>query len=904
MRRTNGALHGFAACGAALGLWLTIFPAAESVYAQVDAGTILGHAQDQSGAVIPGANVKLTNEGTGFSVETVTSANGSFVFTPIKIGAYSVEVKKEGFKTVTREHVNVNVQQQVVVDVSLQLGPVAQNVQVTSTLPTLQTQDASVGQVVGSQQVNDLPLNGRNFTFLAQLVAGVTTANVDGRGLVESGSFSANGTRPAQNNYILDGIDNNSNQVDFLAGSNFVSLPPVDAIQEFKVQTANYSAEFGRGGGAIVNGTIKSGTNQVHGDLWEFLRNDSLDAANFFENSGGIMKGEFRQNQFGAAVGGPIVIPHVYNGKDKTFFFADYQGTRVRQGTPISSSVPTALERSSGFTNLSELITDQSGHQTDDLGRTTPLGTVFDPATTRPVTAGQVDPVTGLVATGTGYVREPFAGNLLPAGRLDANAIKLLDEYPMPNGPGLFNNFVNNPVAQNRIDQSDIRIDHNFSDKDQIFGRVSFQINPEFIPSPFGGVLDGGGFNAGYQQNPTLNIVLSETHSFSPTLVNEARFGVSRQGTSRVQPNSNTLGIPAQFGIQGIPQVPGNGGLPEISISGLSGIGASNFLPSLEPNQVTQFTENLTKVYEVHTFKGGFQFQHIKQQFFQPAWAKGHFSFDGIYTEVPNTSGGNTGLAQMLLIPAATEVTGGIDSVGGSDTVFASNIPNIDILRNYYGAYFEDDWKVTPQLTLNLGLRYEYFDPGLEAFNNFAEINAAPRAKRNTSCPRPNVTRAICCRRPSWRPSSKTTSRKSAPIIPVCLPARPLISGRDLASPTASRPGWFCAAAMACPTDSLSRFRFTRPKTIRSTLRRVSSIRTQAIPSSYRTDRLRRLVMVSTAFPSPRQKSRGRPLPCKATNITTLLRTRSPITSPSSTSSRPARPSRSDTSVTRAVARG
>ena len=279
-------------------------------------------------------------------------------------------------------------QQSVIVDFVLPPGQMTQTVMVTGEPPTLQTQDASVGQVIGQRSINDLPLNGRNFMFLAQLAAGVTQDQEDTRGLGASGSFSANGERPSQNNYLLDGIDNNSNLVDFLNGTAYAVRPPVDAIQEFKVQTNDYSAEFGRSAGAVLNASIRSGTNQFHGNAWEFLRNDKLDAANFFENAGGLQKGEYRQNQFGATIGGPI-------RKDKTFFFGDYEGTRIRQAIPLVNTVPTALERNSGYTNLSELLT-QGGTRTDVLGRTFALGQVFDPSTTRAVTCGVSDPVTGL----------------------------------------------------------------------------------------------------------------------------------------------------------------------------------------------------------------------------------------------------------------------------------------------------------------------------------------------------------------------------------------------------------------------------------------------------------------------------------------------------------------------------
>ena len=234
------------------------------------------------------------------------------------------------------------------VNIQLKPGAATETVEVTAAPPQLQTEDASVGQVVTEKSVNSLPLNGRNFTFLAQLGAGVQSPQADTRGNAASGAFSANGLRPAQNNYLLDGIDNNSNAVDFLNGTNFVVLPPVDAISEFKVQTANFSAELGRSAGAVLNATIKSGTNSIHGAAWEFFRNDVLDAADWFENNAGIQKGRLRLNQFGVAVGGPII-------KDKIFFFGDYEGLRRVQGTTFSGlAVPTvARAQLSGFTNLS-----------------------------------------------------------------------------------------------------------------------------------------------------------------------------------------------------------------------------------------------------------------------------------------------------------------------------------------------------------------------------------------------------------------------------------------------------------------------------------------------------------------------------------------------------------------------
>ena len=250
-----------------------------NVYGQVDQGAINGTITDTSGAVVPNAAVTLLNTDQGITLETKTNSSGGYAFSPVRAGHYTVTVTAQGFAKTTQKNLTVNVAQVLQVNVQVKLGATTETVEVNTAPPLLQTEEASVGQVISQQQVNNLPLNGRNFTFLAQLGAGMQTPQADTRGNAASGAFSANGLRPAQNNYLLDGIDNNSNAVDFLNGTNFVILPPVDAIQEFKVQTANFSAELGRSAGAVMNATIKSGTNSLHGAAWEFFRNDMLDAA-------------------------------------------------------------------------------------------------------------------------------------------------------------------------------------------------------------------------------------------------------------------------------------------------------------------------------------------------------------------------------------------------------------------------------------------------------------------------------------------------------------------------------------------------------------------------------------------------------------------------------------------------
>ncbi len=395
--------------------------------------------------------------------------------------------------------------------------------------------------------------------------------------------------------------------------------------------------------------------------------------------------------------------------RDKTFFFMDYQGTRIRQAITSVNTVPTALERASNYTNLSELLT-QGGTRTDVLNRTSALGQVFDPSTTRAVSDASGAPL--------GYVREPFDGNLLPTSRLDPNAIKLLNLYPSPNAPGLFNNYTSDRIQSNDVDQFDVRGDENFSDKDTLFVRVSYVRNPQLLPGPFTGIADGGGFNSGIQDSRSWNGVLSETHSFSPTLINEARIGVNRISSARLQPNAEVSGIPAEYGIGGVQQAPANGGLPTFNISGLTQLGSSGYLPSIETSTVGQFSDTLTKNIGRHNIKAGYEFQRLRFAVLQPPASRGSFSFSGNYTEVPNTTGGNTGLAQLVLSPT------GAGNIGGADFVEASNLANTDSRRNFNALYFQDDFKISSKLTLNLGLRWEYFGPLIERYG--AQSNFQP----------------------------------------------------------------------------------------------------------------------------------------------------------------------------------
>ena len=721
-------------CCLTLAVLCLLLVQSQSVFGQVDQGAISGTVQDTSGAVVASAHVILLNKDQGLTLEAETNSSGGYTFSPVRIGHYTITVTAKGFSTTTQENVIVSVAQNLLVNVQLKPGIATETVVVTEAPPQLQTADASVGQVVSEQSINSLPLNGRNFTFLAQLGAGTQTPQADTRGNAASGAFSANGLRPAQNNYLLDGIDNNSNAVDFLNGTNYIVLPPVDAIQEFTVQTGEFSAQLGRSAGAVLNATIKSGTNSFHGAAWEFLRNDKLDAADWFEANSGSKKGELRYNTFGATGGGPIL-------KNKIFFFGDYEGKRRVQGTSDLASVPTALERSSGYTNLTDLLGSCTGGpgtsnpcRTDALGRYIAPGTVLDPATTRQVEGGYVrDPFGYSSCTGNGLQQPTLAScpglNQIAAGRLDANAIKLMNLYPdaNTNGTNTSSNFQSSPNLYEHSNSFDVRVDFNPSEKDQIFARFSYVDDPQYIPGPFGGIADGGGFQQGIQTAKSSQSVAAWTHVFSPSTVNVGRVGFNHLHTTRFGPDGSTAGIPDQFGITGISQQTENGGLPSFAIAGLQTLGSNAFLPSDEISQTLQITDDFTKIYGKHSFKMGMEYQHVKFSTLQPAFSRGNFDYAGSFTDIPGLYDSGTtsptGRAQFLLNPI-TSTVGGVDYVGGSDSINASNISKTYDEKNYAALYLQDDWKVNPKLTLNLGIRWDYFGPIGES--NGGQANFVP----------------------------------------------------------------------------------------------------------------------------------------------------------------------------------
>jgi outer membrane receptor protein involved in Fe transport len=631
-----------------------------TLLAQIDQGTITGTVSDSSGSVVPNAQITLTENDTGLVLKSTTNKEGVYVFSPVKIGNYTVTASGPGFSTVSLPGIVLNVNQRLSADLKLQAGNVSQTVTVNAgAAQLLETQQSSTGQVVSSQVINDTPLNGRNYVFIAQLTAGVTQSNGSrGEG---KGDFNANGQRAEQNNFVLDGVDNNSNAVDFLNGASFVVKPPPDALAEFKVQTSNYDAQFGHSAGGVINASIKSGSNNLHGNLWEYWRNDSLDAVDYFAKT----KPKYRQNQFGGTIGGPIK-------KDHLFFFGDVEANRIIFGETDTYTVPTTLMRQGNFTEL-----------------------------LNPGLSGQSQPGSApLACNGQQNVFCPTQINSIAQG--------LLNLYPLPNANGgkTYNNYV---VNRNNLDntvQWDGRIDWNASQHDQAFFRMSYYNERGNYAPPLGPILDGGSYGS---DGPTINMgenyALSETHEFTQTLANEFRFGYNWGHFQFLQPGSEQ-DIAPTVGLGGIPFQEHNGGLPSTSITGISSFGSPGFYPAIEYENVFQILDNVTKVAGNHTLKGGVAFQHVRFSTTAPTNPHGSYTYSGFYTSSPGQSFTGSGVADFL---ADQQRNAGL-----------SNYFNIDNVRWYNSGYFQDDWKILPRLTLNLGIRYDWYQPTQERHDNQA----------------------------------------------------------------------------------------------------------------------------------------------------------------------------------------
>ena len=647
-------------------LCLTIF--APSVSGQANTGIILGTITDTTGAFVPDCKVTVTNVGTGVSKEFVTDATGNFRVSYLIPGTYQVTAEVTGFKRAIQTGITLQVDQKAAVNLTLEVGAVSETVEVSAQAPLLQTQSVEQGQVITRKLLEELPLNIRDYAQLATLQTGTVIAGGLGQSFgpdnpqATGGGVRVNGLGQDANNWQVDGVSNTEAFFSMIAVN-----PSLDSIREFKVITNNYSAEFGRAGGANVQAQIKSGSNEIHGGLFEFLRNEKLDANSFFGNRSGSTKNPFRQNQFGAFVGGPIV-------KDKTFFFADFEILRTRESTEGIVSIPTDLQRQGIFT---ELKADGN-----------PQPTIYD--------------------QGTGL---PYTNNTIPLTSINPTSAAIMALFPSPNiaGAGLSSNFFGVSKLTHNRGTSNIRVDHNFSESDQFFSRYTFLGTTRKVPAFLGDRVGGEPF-ASTADTRNQNGVISWVHTFSPTAINELRIGINRVRTDWDAVDAD-LQTSEEVGIPGINAFCGFcGGLPRINVAGLDAFGHTPFAPTRRHETIWQFVDNATIIRGKHTFKFGVDLRHIQANLFQTPNPVGQFIFDSRLSS--DQGDGGIGVASFLL--------GFYDSSGRAALQVTPSWRTKSLF--FFG---QDDFRVSPNLTLNLGLRYEIYTPATDVHDRLSNFDLA-----------------------------------------------------------------------------------------------------------------------------------------------------------------------------------
>ena len=671
--------------------------------AQVTTGTIVGIVTDQTGARLPGVDVLVTNVRTGSEYGIPTDNEGSYRVGSLQPGEYTVQASLPGFKLQTVEGIVLQVNQVARIEIELAVGEVTDEVTVTGGQPIVETDHATVGEVMTSKKIMELPLNGRQFLELATLTPGVQRQRVLGFLFDESGgSFSANGLGSGANTTILDGVVN----TEFGLGRQAFS-PGLDMIQEFKIQTNTYDAAFGLSGGAQINVITKRGGRDYHGSLFFFHRNDNLDARPFF--SIGELP-EFRQSQFGGTLGGRIP------GSDKDFFFLSYEAKHIGRGLTIPVSVPTAALKAGDF---SELLTPT----TDCTNRTEPLltvGCIYDPLTLRENPANPEGP----------FIRDPFPGNIIPENRIVPQAKFIRDLWPAPQLAGVTNNFVGSPTFLNDGDQYSVRYDRDFSDQDSISVRWTFQDDLSHNPRPRTQVPPVPGFGSNLNI-PGTNINGRWTHTFNPTTLNSANFGFSRFW--RTGDNSTTasdagnlfidagvhgsLRGPDFFAgaqISGVAPDRQKAGIPRIIVSGWQNIADDTFAPLSAKWDVFTFSDTFSKDMGKHSWKVGFDFitDPILVEF--EANTRGNIQFQPRYTTSAVGAAGDQFNAWGDFLLGQV-----------SSSSFFGDLLFEDLVQSWYMFYVHDDWRVHPNLTLNLGLRYEIWERMTEGQDRLVAIDLA-----------------------------------------------------------------------------------------------------------------------------------------------------------------------------------
>jgi hypothetical protein len=656
--------------------------------AQTFYGGIVGTVTDASNATVPAATVTLTNTATAERRTAQSDTNGNYEFVNLVPGHYRVDLEKAGFKHLTRDDIEVQVQATVRVDAAMQVGDVGQTVEVNGQAQLLQTETASLGTVVEQRKVQEMPLNGRNPLNLVTLVPGVVAqgdamTNPTGQNIFSFGNYQIDGGIAGQNATFLDGAPLNVAQ-----GSLIALVPTQDAMQEFKVQTNAMGPEYGRFAGGVINLTSKSGSNDFHGQGYEFLRNKVLNANTFFNNRAGLATPSFTQNQYGTNIGGPI-------RKDRTFFFFSWEGFRVRQGDSVTYAVPTLQQRAGDFSNT------RSAN-----GAVIPI---YDPTTN---TCAET---TASPCPTTGAIRSPFPGNIIPSSRLDPTAKILANYWGLPNAPGVqftnVNNYSNNASVGGNNDQYNGRIDHSIRDKQRLFARFSYWTNLSLPVEPY---------NNGVCQDRcaetwvTKSAVIGDTYTLSPTTILDfrvawLRFVYHRVPTIYGADLNSTFGLPANLQNQVSFAV-----IPTAVVSGFSDVWTSQGPGSVinEENDSYSIYPSVTKIMGRHTLKFGGEVRRQLTNYIQSNVGTGLYNFDNLFTsQNPQISGGGgtgVGFASYML------------GLGASGSIVT---PSPYAYRNYYAAaYVNDSWQVTKKLTLNYGLRWELPFPEAERYNRFTNL--------------------------------------------------------------------------------------------------------------------------------------------------------------------------------------
>ncbi len=654
--------------------FLLLVAIAVPLRAQTPSGEISGVVTDQTEAIVAGVKVTLTNIATNAVREVQTNESGLYSFPALPPGVYTLKAEKQGFRAVERRNIEVLVGSANRIDISLQVGELSNVVEITGGAPVLQSENASIGTVIENRSIVELPLNGRNYLQLTSLIPGATTngpASAQGQqrmgGQRNRFALNVSGQRIHFNHYSLDGVENTD-----LNFNSYMLLPSIDAIREFKVESGLFDAEYGRAI-AQVNVSTKSGTNQFHGVLFEFLRNSALDAKNYFDRPDPEPIPPFKRNQYGLTVDGPVILPK-FNGKDRLFFLFNWEGLRERKALTSTPSLPLTAWRNGDFSGFA---------------------TIYDPATRVFDAAGNV---TGAPT--------PFPNNRIPENRIHPVSKKLLAFYPLPQQERTGSNFVNNEARSIDADQYTYRVDFTESSKSNWFFRHSISRELGYDPFPVPNM--GINTDTDVQQG-----VLANTRTFGANRVNDIRFGLSRLVNAHISPRANTVNVVKELGINIPSDNPLYWGVPNNGVSGLAGLGEESDAPFINYDTTIQLVDNFSWTVGTHSYKFGGEVRRVRYNQIGGVVTRGRFNFDGRYTQQPLLP-----VAQRGGHPFADFLLGHFNNAEGQ-----VGAPIANFRSNYFALYVQDNWKITPKLTLNYGLRWENDQPFLDKHDAIVNID-------------------------------------------------------------------------------------------------------------------------------------------------------------------------------------